>query len=210
MKTIEQGTVSHYTGYGLSTEMQLPDHSIRVTLTKAMKKGFVIWFLLSLAILHAGERVVFADNALSIEVPDGWKKSERNADATLAGWETSDATTSVFFQKMNVGRGIDMTEIMDDLVNNFDQNEHLIFHKAGEYKSGQVKGVNQKFPAIFTTLDVTFKAGPKDFEMKYYLFAFDTGDSQYFLQASSTKPVRGVREKQIMDLIRSIIAQTRP
>ena len=41
-----------------------------------------------------------------------------------------------------------------------------------KYKTGQVNGPDKKWPAIYTTLDMTLKASPKDFEMKFYLFVF--------------------------------------
>ena len=157
--------------------------------------------------LDAGERVVFAEEKLSIEVPDGWKKSKLNVDKTLAGWESPDSTTSMFFTKFNASLNLGMPELMDSVVTNFENSKELEFKKVDEYKTGKIKGVAKTFPAIFTTLDMTFKGPKKDFEMKYYLFVFDTGDTQYLAQATTTKPVWDVREKQIMSVIKTLIAR---
>jgi hypothetical protein len=174
-----------------------------------MKAWFIVLFAAGLSVdVTAGERIVFADQKLSFELPDGWKKSERNQGTTLGGWESPDQTSSVFFQQMNVTVGLSMTDIMDDIIDNFEKNEGMVFRKVGEYKTGQVNGPGKKkFPAIYTTLDSTLKATPKDFEIQFYLFVFDTGSTQYFMQASITKPVWDVREKQIMSLVRSLIVR---
>ncbi|MDF1752253.1 MAG: hypothetical protein P1U89_05680 [Verrucomicrobiales bacterium] len=171
-----------------------------------------LYFLLAIFIAnHAfsagSERVVFAEDKLSVIVPDGWKKSERNTDTTLIGWESPDETTSVFFQKTGYDRSLGMEDILDEIIEEFEVSESIKVKHAANYKSGQVNGVGKKFPAIFSTLDVTLIANPKDFEMEFYLFVFDTGDVQYFIQASSTKPVRDIRKKQIMSLIRSLVAR---
>lgn len=173
-----------------------------------MHRVLILFCLMFPSAMVAGERTVFADGKLSIELGDGWKKSERNQGSVLAGWESSDQACSIFFQKMNVGRGLGMTEIMDGLVTNFEATEGLVFKKVSEYKTGQVTGVEgKKYPAVFATLEMTLKGKPRDFEMKFYLFVFDIGTTQYFMQGSSTKPVRDVRERQIMEMIRSLVAR---
>ena len=157
--------------------------------------------------IFGGERVVIDEGKISIELPDGWKKSERNSGTTLIGWESSDQKASAFVQRMVVDTSVEMTVILERIVDRFDENEAMEFEKVGEFKTGQVQGTNKKYPAIFTTLEATLKAKPKDFEMKFYLFVFDAGETQYFIQASSTKPIWDVREKQIMSLIRSIVVK---
>ncbi|MEX2580365.1 MAG: hypothetical protein WD342_15005 [Verrucomicrobiales bacterium] len=44
--------------------------------------------------------------------------------------------------------------------------------------------------------------------MKFYLLVFDTGTNLYFLQTSTTRPVREARERQIYEFIRSIVAKS--
>lgn len=158
-------------------------------------------------ICTGGERVIIDQGKLSIELPDGWTKSKRNAGNVLIGWESSDQTGSVFIQKLNVGGAIGMVEMMDGFIDNFADNEALIFEGSSEIKTGQVQGVDRKWPAVFATVDAQLEAKPKNFEMKFYLFIFDTGSAQYYIQGSSTKPIWDVREKQIMSLIRSIVAK---
>ena len=153
------------------------------------------------------ERVVFADEKLSIELPDGWKKSELNSKSTLAGWESPDQTTSAFFSRFNAGNDT-MEAIMDSVIDSYEETKVLTVRKVDDYKSGTVKGVgNKKFPAIYTVADITVTAQPRDFELKYYLFVIDTGSAQYFMQASTTKPVRPAREKQILSMVKSLIAR---
>ena len=108
---------------------------------------------------------------------------------------------------MQIPGQVGMVDILESTINNFDQNEALTLGKVEAHKTGQIKGVGKKFPAIYSTFDATLKAKPKDFEMKFYLFVFDAGAVQYLIQASSTKPVWDVREKQIMTMIRSVVAR---
>lgn len=99
---------------------------------------------------------------------------------------------------------------MDGVIESFDRDKNMRINKTDDqYKTGQVKGVSdKKFPAIYTTAEITYVANPsKDFEMKLYLFVVDCGVNQYFIQATTTKPVRGTREKQILDMIKSLIAR---
>jgi hypothetical protein len=44
--------------------------------------------------------------------------------------------------------------------------------------------------------------------MRFHLFLFDTGSKLYLVQASTTKPIRESREKQIFELLRSLVANS--
>jgi len=173
-----------------------------------MIRFLLICLLATTSICLAEEkRVLIADDKISLIVPQGWKKSEQNLDTTLAGWESPDQKASFFFQPMTSDVNLSMKELMDLTVDQFEKNEGLEFQKIGPYKTGQVKGSKKPFPAIYTTMDMVFKASQKDIELKYYLLIFDVGAQQYFLQASINKPVWDVREKQILEMIQSLVAR---
>jgi hypothetical protein len=167
---------------------------------------FILWITF-VGGLNAGERIAFADDKLSIELPDGWRKSERNPGTTMAGWESSDATASVFFQKMTINSSIEMVDILNNLVDSFVANEGMKLNKVDRHRTGVVNGSDKKYPAIYTTMDVTLRAKPNDFDIKFYLFVFDAGDTQYFMQGSCVKPIRAFRENQMMSLIRSLVVK---
>lgn len=100
-----------------------------------------------------------------------------------------------------------MSDIIDSTIQNFEES-FVIKREDETFKTGQVQGPGEKkWPAVFTTIEATLDAKPKPFTFKFYLMIFDTGSALYFIQASTTKPIRGVREKQIMELIKSIVAK---
>ncbi len=99
-----------------------------------------------------------------------------------------------------------MHEIVDATVVNFE--ERFKLRNEEDSKTGQVAGPGEKkWPAIFKTFEGEMVRGEKTFEMKFYLLIFDTGTELYLMQASTTIPIRGSREKQIFEMIRSIIAK---
>lgn len=155
--------------------------------------------------LQAGKRELIAEDMISISVPDGWKETDLNADDTLAGYATQDNRSSAFFRDFQAGQG-SMTEILDGTIANYEQ--AFSISDVADYKTGQVKGVGEKkWPAIFTTIEAEVEKGTDTFEMKFYLLVFDVGDHLYLFQASTTRPIREAREKQIFELIQSIIAK---
>lgn len=147
-----------------------------------------------------------AGGRIAIELPDGWKETDLNAGVVLAGFTSRDKRASAFFREMNAGTGGSMQDIIDATIANFE--ETLDVKKVGESKTGQVNGPEKKWPAIFTTAEADIDTGEKEFPMKFYLMVFDTGTSLYFLQASTTLPVRDSHERMIYDLIRSIVAKS--
>jgi hypothetical protein len=104
-----------------------------------------------------------------------------------------------------------MQDLMDLTIANFDADERFHLKKVDDYKTGQVNGIKggreKKWPAIFSQAEGTVTRGDQFNEMRFYLLVFDVGDSMYFVQASTTIPVRMGREKEIMEMIRSIIAK---
>ena len=156
----------------------------------------------------AGKRALIAEGRLSVEIPDGWEVSELNSENVLAGYATQDSRSSVFFKDIDSALGGSMQDILDGTVFNFEQ--RFAMKKVGEAKTGQVQGPTpeKKWPAIFTTMEATVVKGQDSFEMKFYLLIFDTGDRLYTVQVSTTVPVRDVRERQIYEMIRSIIAKS--
>jgi hypothetical protein len=152
-------------------------------------------------------RVKIADDSLSFVLPSGWIETDLNAGDVLAGYATQDNRSSVFFKRIETAIGGSMQDLMDGTIFNFEQRFKVT--DDGEVKTGQVKGPGEKkWPAIFTTLEAEVVAGTEKFEMKFYVLLFDTGSRIYTVQASTTKPVREARERQVYELIRSIVAKS--
>ena len=172
-----------------------------------MTRFLLLCFFATTICIAEDKRTLIANDKISLIVPEGWIKSERNLNTTLAGWESPDQKASFFFQPLSSDVGLSMTELMDLTVDQFENNEGLVFEKIDKYKTGQVKGVDKSFPAIYTTMDMTFPTSHKDIKLKYYLLIFDVGPLQYFMQASINKPVWDVREKQILSMIQSIVTR---
>lgn len=155
----------------------------------------------------AGLRVKIADEKVSFELPAGWAATDLNAGDVLGGYATQDNRSSAFFRDFDGSVGGSMQELLDSTILNFEQRFKLT--KVDEAKTGQVKGPGEKkWPAIFTTFDATVVKGRESFEMRFYLLVFDTGNRLYTLQASTTRPVREARERQIYEMIRSIVAKS--
>ncbi len=153
----------------------------------------------------AGLQVKLADDRLVFELPAGWEKTDLNAGDVLGGYATQDNRSSAFFKKIEGAIGGSMQDIIDATIFNFEQRFEV--EKVDEAKTGQVQGPGEKkWPAIFTTAEAVVKKGRDEFEMRFYLMVFDTGNRLYFVQASTTKPVREARERQIYEMIRSIAA----
>ncbi len=152
-------------------------------------------------------KVKIADNSIALELPDGWKTSDLNSDQVLAGYASSDNATSVFFRAVDPASTGSMADLMDYTVANFEQ-QFQVKQVNDSYKTGQVQGPGEKkWPAIFTTMEAMVPANPDPLRMKFYLLIFDTGDSLYFMQGSTTMPVRDAREKEVLAIIKSIVAR---
>lgn len=156
-------------------------------------------------LLAADNRVLIADGKISLIIPDGWAKTELNAADVLAGYATQDNRNSVFFRAMDTSSTGGMQELLDATVANYEATFKV--KDVSKAKTGQVEGPNRKWPGIFTTVEATVVKGEASFEMKFYLFVFDTGSNLYLMQASTTLPVRESREQQIYELMRSIVAR---
>lgn len=166
---------------------------------------FVAAILLSGGHSGAEDRTLIADGKISIVIPDGWVKTELNAEDVIAGYATQDNRSSVFFRAMEPGLGGGMQEILDATVANYETTFKV--KAVSRAKTGDVTGPDGKWPGIFTAVEATVVKGETSFEMKFYLLVFDTGTSLYLMQASTTLPVREARERQVYDLIRSIVAK---
>ena len=57
------------------------------------------------------KRVSFHDNKVSVVLQDGWVKSERKGDQLIAGFESSDERSSVFFTLAAAGNRAEMKDI---------------------------------------------------------------------------------------------------
>lgn len=156
--------------------------------------------------LQAEDRITISDDRVSFVLPDGWQKSDLNATVVEAGYETQDKRTSAFFTKYAPGIQGSMQDLMDMTIEGFEK--QFFIEKESESVTGQVQGPgDKKFPAIFKTLEAKVTRNEDEFEMRFYLLIFDVGTRLYLLQATTTKPVREAREKQVYELIRSLVAK---
>jgi len=156
--------------------------------------------------LAGGKRETFAEGKISVEIPDGWSQSDLNKERTLGGWASSDKSTSVYFLSFLAGNGA-MQDILDSTIENYAKQFEL--SKESEPKTGTIQGPGEKkWPAIYVTLEGDMEAQPAPFKMKFYLMIFDVGDAQYLIQATTTRPIWDVRERQILEMIRSVVARS--
>ncbi|MEM6278805.1 MAG: hypothetical protein AAF733_04955 [Verrucomicrobiota bacterium] len=154
--------------------------------------------------LKAGERVLVADDKISIELADGWSETELNQGDVLAGFATQDQRYSLFLNSFEAGGS--MQEVIDATMVNFE--EKFTIRSEEKAVTGQTQGPgDKKWPAIYKTMEADFDRGDQVFGMRFYLLIFDTGTSLYLIQASATLPVRDSRETQIIEMIRSIVAK---
>jgi hypothetical protein len=152
----------------------------------------------------AAERVLIADGKISIELADGWAETDLNPGKVLAGFATQDKKNSLFLTGFQSGGSL--LELMDQTITNFGQTFEITSEEKA--KTGQVNGPgDKKWPAVFKSLEADVKNGNGTFPMKFHLLVFDTGSQLYTFQASSLKPVREARERQIFEMIRSLVAK---
>jgi hypothetical protein len=156
--------------------------------------------------IRRGERFDFAEGRLSAVLPDGWERTDLNAGDVVAGFATQDKRSSLFVRELDPGLGGGMQELLDATVANYEATFEV--KDVGKVKSGDVSGRTRKWPAIFTTVEAVVTKGSESFEMRFYLFLFDTGTHLYLVQASTTKPIREAREAQIYGFLRSLFANS--
>lgn len=167
--------------------------------------GLAVLVLLSGGATEASERTLIDEGRISLIVPDGWEKTELNAADVLAGYATQDQRSSVFFRAIAAGSGGGMDDILNATITNYETT--FTVKKVDKTKTGEIDGPERKWPGIFTIVEAEVKKGDKTFAMKFYLLVFDTGSRLYLMQASTTLPVREARERQIYELIRSLVAK---
>lgn len=161
--------------------------------------------LLSGGATEAAERTLIDEGRISLILPDGWEKTELNAAEVIAGYATQDNRSSVFFRLIPGGSGGDMEDILDATIRNYEATFPV--KKVGKTTTGEIDGPERKWPGIFTTVETEVEKDEKTFPMKFYLLVFDTGSRLYLMQAGTTLPVREARERQIHELIRSLVAK---
>ncbi len=166
---------------------------------------FAVALFLAWTPAGADDRTLIDEGRVSLVVPDGWKKTELNAADVLAGYATQDNRNSVFFRAMSPEFGGGMQDILDATIANYEATFKV--KDVSKARTGDVAGPERKWPGIFTTVEASVVKGDETFEMKFYLLVFDTGSRLYLMQASTTLPVRESRERQIYELIRSLVAK---
>jgi hypothetical protein len=156
--------------------------------------------------VRRGERFEIAEGRLSLILPDGWEKTDLNAKDVAAGYATQDNRSSLFIREIDPTQNGGMQEILDATIANYEATFEVT--DVADSKTGEVAGKSRKWPAIFTTVEAKVKKGGEVFGMRFHLFLFDTGSKLYLVQASTTKPIRESREKQIFELLRSLVANS--
>ena len=136
---------------------------------------------------------------LTITLGDGWDVSKRNTDKVLAGFESSDERSSIFLSEAAANGRMDMLQIMEATIANFEN--AFIVESVGDVKTGPLSGGGV---AAFCMIDLEMKTTGKPIPFRFYLYLIDTEEGMYLFQGSTMKPVRGVREDEIMASIRSL------
>lgn len=147
-------------------------------------------------------RVAFHADKLSLELATGWTQIER-PDA-LAAFSSADKNASMFLTIAKNDAASSMDDVLTGAVANFE--EAFKVNEKGEYRWGKIQGPTKKWNAIFTTLELEMVGKPANIPFRFYLTIFDTGTALYLIQASTMKPVKADREKEILAMIRSVIA----
>lgn len=156
--------------------------------------------------IRRGERFDFAGGRLSAVLPDGWERTQLNAGDVAAGFATQDQRSSLFVRELDPSSVGGMQELLDATLANYEATFEV--KRVSEGRTGDVPGRSRKWPAIFTTAEAVVTKGSESFEMRFYLFLFDTGTQLYLVQASTTMPVREAREAQIYEFLRSLFANS--
>lgn len=163
--------------------------------------GFVI---LATALVRGEDRILVADDKISIELASGWEETDLNSGEVLAGFATQDQRYSLFLNRFQSGG--DMHDVLEATVANYAERFKITSEK--EAVTGQAQGPGEKkWPAIYKSFEAEFDRGDQVFGMRFYLYVFDTGSWLYTWQGSATLPVREVREAQMIEIIRSTIAK---
>ena len=167
---------------------------------------FVALLLISQPLFSIGQegnkRVAFHDGKLSLEVANGWTQIER-PDALVA-FSSADKNASMFFTIANNDDASAMEDVLTGVVAIF--GEAFEVTEKSEFRWGKVQGPSKKWNAVFTMLELEMVGKPQNIPFRFYLTIFDTGTALYLIQASTMKPVKADREKEILAMIRSVIA----
>jgi len=180
---------------------------MKISLTHKLVAAIAVILILSLpasTFAQLGkQRISFNDNKLSLELAKGWEKIER--PDTLVAYTSADKSSSIFFTIAQNEGASTMDDVLASAITNFEIAFKVL--KVGEYKSGKIKGPKKEWNAIFTTLELEWEGREKDLPFRFYLTMFDVGNTLYLIQASIQKPVNKDREKEILAMIRSVIAK---
>lgn len=162
----------------------------------------VLTTTLSSTAQEGNRRVAFHGSKLSIELASDWTSVER--PGALAAFASADRTSSFFITVAGSTDASTMDEVLNGAVADFEQAFKV--SEKGEYKWGKVKGPAKEWNAIFTTLELEMVGKPENIPFRFYLTIFDTGTALYLIQASTVKPLKADREREIIAMIRSVIA----
>ena len=158
---------------------------------------------LSSSAAFANDKTVEIDNGrVSIALPPGWKESEQEQKGagSIGGFESSDRKTSFYLIELeNVTAADDVVNALDRTIDNFDADENWIVKNIGKTRDVTI---NEK-SAAYCRVELDLVAGEREVPFVFHFTMVGGRNSFFLLQASTMKPVRGVREQELFRMMRS-------
>ena len=169
---------------------------------KVLFPHLVLLLWVASASAQEAEKVSFADNRFSIEIPPGWKKSPSKSDpASVLQYDAPSGEGSFSTYKLRVKKGRKA-----DLEGTLAARVHA-FEKAGLKLSAKVQSQNQDNfdgkPAIFGVVPVKATAQGEAVRFTYYLVLIDAKDSVILMQAALPSPLTAALQKDALSIIQS-------
>jgi len=159
-------------------------------------------FPLSSIAQNSNSRATFHDDKVSFAPARGWVKVDR--EDALIGYSSPDQTGSIFFSLARNDGSSTLDDVLGGAVIHYE--EAFTVHKKSEYTWGKIKGPTKEWSAVFVTLELEWEGKPKNLFFRFYLTMFETDSDLYLIQASVQKPLKKDREKEILAMIRSVVA----
>lgn len=142
------------------------------------------------------------DGRVSIALPPGWSESEQEQKGTdsIGGFESSDRKTSFYIIELkNVSVADQVLDALDRTIENFDADQNWIVKNIGKTRDVTI---NEK-PAAYCRVELDLVAGEREVPFVFHFTMVGGRQSFFLLQASTMKPVRGVREQELFRMMKS-------
>ena len=171
-------------------------------------KRMGIWILGCLCLFFGGmasgaeKPTVFHEGRLQVGVPLAWKESKQDTSGTqsVGGWESADRKNSFYVQPIPIiNLSTDIRTALDEVINNFDQNEDWQLKKLGEFRDVKLNGL----PATYVRVDLVLVAGTRKVPFVFHFAMVGATNSFYLLQGSNMEPVWKPREDEIIEMMKS-------